>query len=162
MKILYEARGQEIERLKNEISILANSKTEKIRQLQHENLLLEGKNKRLEAESNQIQTINEENRNLRQEIYDLKNKLKQSEVLRQELDNSNQLVQQLQIQISDLQKSDAMSKLRREADERFRSLQDITKKTQKELEIELGSYKNKVSYFNKICSMFKCMFCSKL
>ena len=147
MKILYEARGQEIERLKNEISCLTNSKTEKIRQLQHENLLLEGKNKRLEAESNQIQTINEENRNLRQEIYDLKNQLKQSEVLRQDLDNSNQLVQQLQIQISDLQKSDAMSKLRREADERFRSLQDTKDKTQKQLEIELGSYKNKVSNF---------------
>ena len=109
LPILYEARGQEIEILKDEISSLTFSKIEKISQLHHENYLLKRKNKRLEAESNQIQSINEDNQNLREKICDLKNKLKQSEVLRQELENSNQLVQQLQVQISELQESASIS-----------------------------------------------------
>jgi len=49
LEILYQARGEEIKRLKSDLSSVADSKTSELRQVLHEVALLKAENGRLKA-----------------------------------------------------------------------------------------------------------------
>ncbi len=100
LKILYDARGSEIERLQSELAVARADVSEDGRRLKHEIALARGENDRLSVQLEQARQVHdatiEENRALREELQTLRAVLdKQEDAKRQESITSDRSVDRL-------------------------------------------------------------------
>ena len=116
LQVLYDARGQEMSRLKQEIATLNHQMEIDNRQNMHQMTLLKAENGKLKSNlehfQNQAQIQNEENRNLRAEIDRLKaentKSFGENSHLKSQIESQNMMIQTLQTQIQELQRSDTI------------------------------------------------------
>ena len=113
IRIMYEARAHEIDRLKREILDQQSGQEDRIRTLEHNKALTEHENNtlkaRLENLEGQCQAQSETNRNLQSNIDQLKLKLSESErnclQLTTDLNSERLLCQTQQDQLTSYQRS---------------------------------------------------------
>lgn len=129
LEILYNARGQEILRLKDELKA---SKEVENRQLFHQNALLKSEKERLAVNLEHFQNVaqaqSEENANLRAELEACKIHLQKSEDKNRAFEGQNEatnlMIQSLQTQLMELQKSDTILRAKKQHEETVRSLRE--------------------------------------
>ena len=113
IRIMYEVRAQEIDRLKRELVDQQSGQEDRIRTLEHNKALNERENNtlraRLENLEGQCQAQSETNRNLQSNIDELKLKLSESErnclQLTNDLNSESLLCQTQQEQLTSYQRS---------------------------------------------------------
>ena len=113
IRIMYEVRAQEIDRLKRELVDQQSGQEDRIRTLEHNKALNERENNtlkaRLEHLEGQCQAQSETNRNLQSNIDELKLKLSESErnclQLTNDLNSERLLCQTQQEQLTSYQRS---------------------------------------------------------
>ena len=132
LEILYNARGLEMTRLKEENANLAHKFSSEIRHLKHENTLLKAESGKHQINLEHYQKVasaqSEENQVLRREVEDLKVKLSRFDQIKSELngqvESSNLMIQTLHGQLNDLQKSDTILRAKKQHEETLRSLKE--------------------------------------
>ena len=121
LKILYEARGRELDRLCAEYELIRAEKLQQTSALQHENVLLTGEKEQLEVSRSQLQILLTEKdrqiRSLTSDFDEVVNNFSESKSnvskLRSKLESSEILIKTLEQNISDLQSADSLAKSRK-------------------------------------------------
>ena len=157
LEILYNARGMEIQRLKEENLNLTSQFSAEIRQLKHENTLLKGQSGKNQINFEHYQNLasvqSEENQTLRREIDDLKAKLIRSEAQKSEIQSDNDskklMIESLQIQLGELQKSDTILRAKKQHEETLRSLKERHENQIFQLEQEIDRLNSQVRKFDQ-------------
>ena len=145
LEVLYEARGHELERLRNEMQNLQDENENENRALKHDVAILTADNEQLKSKFEQLQLLYQEslddNQSLRSEIDHMKNAMHKVEKSKEELiarcESSDHLVQSLQSQLIEFQSKDTVLKAREHHDALVSSLKERH-------ESEMSSFQNEV------------------
>lgn len=121
LKVLYEARGRELDRLSTEIEMIRAEKNQQCSELNHEITLLKGEREQLEVSRSQSQILLKEKDNqlncLKTDLNELLTQFSESKTnltkMKVKLESSEILIKTLEQNISDLQSTDSLRKSRR-------------------------------------------------
>ena len=145
---LYNARGVEIQRLKDELI----AKEDLIKKINHERTLLKGDKERvsihLENCQKESNALSEDNQALRQELEEIKAQFRKIEWENQEkskqLESSELMVQNLQTNLNELHKGETFLRAKIQHEETIRSLEERHKNIVFDKEQELESKKAQI------------------